>query len=84
MEHPQSSVFYWPQTVDVALIEGVPEKDILNIKQENITEKTLQPIRTHNWLPDMFRQIIRDTKDILQKVIFKFKLPPKPVPKINL
>lgn len=74
----------WNQTVDVALVEGVPEEDILKIKQEKITDKTLQSIRTHGWLPDMFRQIIRGAKDFLQEVIFKFKLPPKPVPKIDL
>ncbi|MFQ8688048.1 MAG: site-specific integrase [Lachnospirales bacterium] len=74
----------WNRTVDVALVEGVPEEDILKIKQEKITDKTLQSIRTHGWLPDMFRQIIRGAKDFLQEVIFKFKLPPRPVPKIDL
>ena len=74
----------WNRTVDVALVEGVPEEDILKIKQEKITDKTLQSIRTHGWLPDMFSQIIRGAKDFLQEVIFKFKLPPKPVPKIDL
>ena len=68
----------------MALVEGVPEEDILKIKQEKITDETLQSIRTHGWLPDMFRQIIRGAKDFLQEVIFKFKLPPKPVPKIDL
>ena len=74
----------WNRTVDVALVEGVPEEDILKIKQEKITDETLQSIRTHGWLPDMFRQIIRGAKDFLQEVIFKFKLPPRPVPKIDL
>lgn len=74
----------WNRTVDVALVEGVPEEDILKIKQEKITDKTLQSIRAHGWLPDRFRQIIRGAKDFLQEVIFKFKLPPKPVPKIDL
>ena len=68
----------------MALVEGVPEEDILKIKQEKITDETIQSIRTHGWLPDMFRQIIRGAKDFLQEVIFKFKLPPKPVPKIDL
>ena len=68
----------------MALVEGVPEEDILKIKQEKITDETLQSIRTYGWLPDMFRQIIRGAKDFLQEVIFKFKLPPKPVPKIDL
>lgn len=74
----------WNRTVDVALVEGVPEEDILKIKQKKITDKTLYSIRIHGWLPDMFRQIIRGAKDFLQEVIFKFKLPPKPVPKIDL
>ena len=38
----------------------------------------------YGWLLDMFRQIIRGAKNFLQEVIFKFKLPPKPVPKIDL
>ena len=29
----------WNRTVDVALVEGVPEEDILKIKQEKITDK---------------------------------------------
>lgn len=74
----------WNRTVDVALVEGVSEKEILKIKQEKITDKTLESIRTQGWLPEMFRQIIRGAKDFLQEVIFKFKLPPKPVPKIDL
>ena len=74
----------WNRTVDVALVAGVPEKDILKVKQEEITVKTVQSIREHGWLPDIFRQIIRGAKDILQEMIFKFKLPPKPVPKIDL
>ena len=74
----------WNRTVDVALVEGVPEEDILKVKQEEITDKTVQSIRAHGWLPDMLRQIIRGAKDLLQEMIFIFKLPPKPVPKIDL
>ena len=68
----------------MALVEGVPEEDILKIKQEKITDETLQSIRTYGWLPDMFQQIIRGAKDFLQEMIFRLKLPPKPVPKIDL
>lgn len=74
----------WNRTVDVALVEGVPEEDILTVKREKITDKTLQSIRTHGWLPDMLQQIIQGAKDFLQEMIFKFKLPPKPIPKIDL
>ncbi len=51
----------------MALVEGVPEENILKIKQEKITDETLQSIRTHGWLPDMFRQIIRGAKDFYRK-----------------
>ena len=74
----------WNRTVDVALVEGVPEADIFKIKQEEINEKTLESIRKHGWIPDIFRQIVRSAKDFLQDVIFKFKLPSKPIPKIDL
>ncbi len=74
----------WNRTVDVALVEGVPEADILKVKQEEINEKTLESIRKHGWIPDMFWQIVRSAKDLLQDVIFKFKLPPKPILKIDL
>ena len=68
----------------MALVEGVPEENILKIKQEKINEKTEESIRRYGWLPDMFRQIVRSAKDFLQEVIFKFKMPPKPVPRIDL
>ena len=74
----------WNRTVDVALLEGVPEENILTVKWEKITDKTLQSIRIYGWLPDMFQQIIRGAQNFLQDMIFKFKLPPKPVPKIDL
>lgn len=57
----------WNRTVDVALVEGVLEEDILKIKQEKITDKTLQSIKTHGWLPDMFRQIIEVRKTFYRK-----------------
>lgn len=74
----------WNRTVDVALVEGVPEEEILKIKREEINEKTLESIKEHGWIPDMFRQIVRGAKDFLQELIFKFTLPPKPIPKIDL
>lgn len=74
----------WNRMVDVALVEGVPEEDILKVKQEKINEKTVESIRKHGWIPDMFRQIIRGAKDFLQELIFKFTLPPKPIPKMDL
>ena len=55
----------------------------MKIKQEKITDKTLQSIRAHGWLPDMFRQF-SEVRKTFAGMISKFKLPPKPVPKIDL
>ena len=74
----------WNQTVDVALVEGVPEENILKVKQEKINGKTVESIRKQGWIPGMFCQIIRGAKDFLQELIFKFMLPPKPIPKMDL
>ena len=57
----------WNRTVDIALVEGIPEEDILKIKQEKINEKTVESIRKHGWIPDMFRQIVGGAKDFLQE-----------------
>ncbi len=74
----------WNRTVDVALVEGVPEEDILEVKQEKINEKVMESIRRQGWIPDLFRQIVRGARDFLQEMIFRFTMPPKPVPKIDL
>ncbi len=74
----------WNRTVDVALVEGVPEEDILKVKREKINERTVESIRQHGWIPDLFRQIVRSAKDFLQEIISKLTLPSKPVPKIDL
>ena len=37
----------WNRTVDVALVEGVPEDDILTVKREKITDKTLTGDEVH-------------------------------------
>lgn len=66
------------------MVEGVPEENILKVKQEEITAKTVQSIKAHGWLPYMLRQIIRGAKDFLHEMIFKFKLPQKSVSKIDL
>lgn len=74
----------WNRTVDIALIEGVPEEDILKVKQKKIDKEMAISIRQYGWMPDLFRQIVRSAKEFLQEMINKFMLPPKPVPKIDL
>ena len=70
----------------MALVEGVSRRRYFeNQAGKNQRQSELHYLSGHNgWLPDLFRQIIRGAKDFLQEVIFKFKLPPRPVPKIDL
>lgn len=44
----------------------------------------MESIRQHGLVPDLFCQIVRGAREFLQEMIFKFTLPPKPMPKIDL
>lgn len=68
----------WNQTVDLALIEGIPEADILQVKKEEITHQVRRSIAVHGRKPGLFRTIIDKAKVILSILIRKFQQPPKP------
>ena len=64
----------WNRTADMALVTGIAEAKIIEIKQTEIQDKASESIRTSGWLPDMFRSIVGKAKD----------LPPKPTLNINM
>jgi len=68
----------WNQTADMALIEGVPVVDILDIKKKGILQKVKASIQDHGKQPGLFKVIVLMAKNMLIKLIRKFKLPPKP------
>lgn len=68
----------WNQTVDIALVEGVAEVKINKVKKEEISNKVSQSIAVHGRKPDLFSEIIRRAKVVLNKLIEKQKMPPKP------
>ena len=68
----------WNRTADMALVVGVPEADILEVKQEQIQEKAVESIRDHGWLPDLFRSIVQKARSILDGLIRQREVPPKP------
>jgi len=74
----------WNRTADVALISGVAEMKILEIKKEEIHVKAVSSFNHNGWKPSLFRSIIVKAKEFLQDIIRNFVLPPKPTLNINI
>ena len=74
----------WNRTADMALVTGIAEAKIIEIKQTEIQDKASESIRTSGWLPDMFLSIVGKAKDFLQNLIREQDMPPKPTLNINM
>lgn len=74
----------WNRTADMALITGISEETILEIKQTLIHEKASRSIRGSGWLPNLFRSIVSRAKDLLQNLIREQSMPPKPTLDIDI
>ena len=48
----------WNRTADMALLSGISEAKILEVKRTEIHEKTSQSIKSKGWLPNLFRSIV--------------------------
>ena len=73
----------WNRTADLALVVGVPEEKVLEIKHEEIQNRSKYSISEHGWLPGLFRTIVQKAKSFLELLIRQAKLPPKPKPGID-
>ena len=73
----------WNRTADMALVSGIEETKILEIKKEEIHEKTRASIKAKGWLPNLFRSIVNKARAFLQNLIRQTTLPPKPELDIN-
>ena len=74
----------WNRTADMALLSGIEETKILEIKRTEIHGKVSQSIKKKGWLPHLFRSIIDKAKDILQVLIREKAMPPKPTLDIDM
>lgn len=74
----------WNRTADMALISGISEAKILEVKQTEIHNKASQSIKSKGWLPNLFRGIVTKAKDFLQNLIQEKDMPPKPTLDINM
>lgn len=68
----------------MALLSGISEAKILEVKQTEIHEKASQSIKSKGWLPGLFRSIVSKAKDFLQNLIREHDMPPKPVLEIDM
>ena len=74
----------WNRTADMALISGIDEAKILEIKQSEIHDKISNSIRKSGWLPNLFRSIVSKAKEFLQNLIREHGMPPKPTLSIDM
>lgn len=74
----------WNRTADMALLSGIAEAKILEVKKEEIHQKASQSIKAHGWLPSLFRSIVNKAKEFLQNLIRQTELPPKPVLNLDM
>ena len=74
----------WNRTADMALLSGISEAKILEVKQTEIYEKANQSIKSKGWLPNLFRGIVAKAKDFLQNLIREKDMPPKPTLDIDM
>lgn len=74
----------WNRTADMALLSGIEEAKILEVKQTEIYDKVSSSIRKGGWLPNLFRRIVSKAKEFLQNLIREHEMPPKPTLSINM
>lgn len=68
----------------MALVTGISEEKILEVKQTQIHDKVSQSILESGWLPNLFRSIVEQAKDFLQNLIREQSMPPKPTLYIDI
>ena len=68
----------------MALLSGIAEAKMLEVKQTEKHEKASQSIKSKGWLPNLFRRIVAKAKDFLQNLIREKDMPPKPTLDIDM
>lgn len=74
----------WNRTADIALVTGISEVKVLEVKQTEIHDKISNSIRKSGWLPNLFRSIVSKAKELLQNLIREHDIPPKPTLSIDM
>jgi len=68
----------------MALVSGIAEAKIIEIKNEHVYNEASRSVQKHGWLPGLFRGIIQKAKEVLQVLIRETEVPPKPVLSVDM
>ena len=74
----------WNRTADMALVSGIAEAKIIEIKNEHVYNEASRSVQMHGWLPGLFRGIIQKAKEILMGLIRETEVPPKPMLSVDM
>ena len=74
----------WNRTADMALVSGIAEFKIIEIRNEHVYDEATRSVQKHGWLPGLFRGIIQKAKEILMDLIRETEVPPKPTLSVDM
>ena len=74
----------WNRTADLALVSGIAESKIIEVKNEYVYDEVSRSIQKQGWLPGLFRKIVNMAKALLKGLIKEVELPPKPVLTVDM
>lgn len=74
----------WNRTADMALITGISEAKIMEVKQEQIHSEVRKSIKKNGFMPKLFRTIIGKAKEFLQFLIRQQDMPQRPTLSIDM
>jgi len=74
----------WNRTSDMALVSGIAEAKIIEIRNEHVYNEATRSVQKHGWLPGLFREIIQKAKEILMGLIRETEAPPKPTLSVDM
>ncbi len=61
----------WNRTVDRAVVSGVPEAEILELKKTEITDRVKESVEQNGSKPELFGNIVRAAVALLERLIAK-------------
>ncbi len=61
----------WNRTVDRAIVSGVSETEVVELKKTEITEKVKESVEQNGNKPELFGDIVREAVVLLEKLIAK-------------
>jgi len=61
----------WNRTVDRAIVSGIPDTEIVELKKTEITERVKESVRQNGNKPELFESIVRAAILLLERLIAK-------------